>query len=297
MSLGLVVVTYRSSDVLETFLDSLKDSTVLPDWVIVVDNSPTVLTPPDTPWLASLEVIHRPENPGYGSAANIGVQALPEECDWMVVCNPDITVTPTTLENLLAEANNKPRAGALGPAISNEDGSLYPSARALPTLGVGIGHALFGVAWPNNPWTRAYRGDYRGSSTREAGWLSGSFLLLRREAFEAVGGFDEGYFMFFEDVDLGWRISEAGYTNYYVPAASAIHLGGHSTKSNYDLMLQAHHHSAVRFIGKRYPGPLYCPVRTVIGAGLTVRERVLRGKALQLSQPEASGASGSSGAA
>lgn len=287
MSLGLVVVTYRSADVLATFLESLKHSTVLPDHVIVVDNSPTVLAPPKTPWLNHLEVIHRPENPGYGSAANIGVAALPDDCDWFVVCNPDITVTPDTLATLLEQAHSHPNAGVLGPAISNEDGSLYPSARALPTLGVGIGHALLGVMWPENRWTRAYRGDYRGTSTRESGWLSGSFVLVRREAFVAIGGFDEGYFMFFEDVDLGWRIADAGYTNLYVPNASAIHLGGHSTKSNYTLMLQAHHHSAMRFIGKRYPGPLYCPVRTVIGAGLTVRERILRGRALQLRSPKA----------
>ena len=286
MTLGLVVVTYQSSDVLGTFLESLKHSTVLPGAVVVVDNSPTVLTPPDTPWLASLDVIHRPENPGYGSGANIGVAALPDECDWVVVCNPDIVVTPDTIEALLTEAQSHPDVGALGPAISNEDGSLYPSARALPTLGVGIGHALLGVAWPNNPWTVAYRGDYRGNDTRESGWLSGSFLLLRREAFLAIGGFDEGYFMFFEDVDLGWRLSEAGYTNMYVPGATAIHQGGHSTKSSHDLMQQAHHHSALRFISKRYPGPLYCPVRTVIGAGLTLRERVLRGRGLQLSKPE-----------
>ena len=88
---------------------------MLPDTVVVVDNSPTVLTPPKTPWLKSLELIHRPENPGYGSAANIGVQSLPDGCDWVVVCNPDITVTPTTLEELMAEANKRPDAGALGP--------------------------------------------------------------------------------------------------------------------------------------------------------------------------------------
>lgn len=286
MSLGLVVVTYRSSDVLETFLESLRHSTLLPDAVVVVDNSPTVLTTPETPWLSSLEVIHRPENPGYGSGANIGVAALPDDCDWVVVCNPDIVVTPDTIEALLAQAQSHPDVGALGPAISNEDGSLYPSARALPTLGVGIGHALLGVAWPNNPWTVAYRGDYRGHDTRESGWLSGSFLLLRTEAFRAIGGFDEGYFMFFEDVDLGWRLFEAGYTNLYAPGATAIHQGGHSTKSNHNLMQQAHHHSALRFISKRYPGPLYYPVRAIIGAGLTLREKLLRGRALQLSTLE-----------
>lgn len=286
MSLGLVVVTYRSSDVLGTFLESLRASTVLPDAVVVVDNSPTALTPPKTPWLSSLEVIHRPDNPGYGSGANIGVAALPEDCDWVVVCNPDIVVTPHTIEALIDNAHNHPDAGALGPAISNDDGSLYPSARALPTLGVGIGHALLGVAWPHNPWTVAYRGDYRGDATRKSGWLSGSFLLIRRVAFQDIDGFDEGYFMFFEDVDLGWRLTDAGYTNLYVPAATAIHQGGHSTKSNVELMQKAHHHSALRFISKRYPGPFYFPVRAIIALGLTLREKLLRGRALQLSTPE-----------
>lgn len=278
--LGLVVVTYQSGEVLAGFLDSLKHSTVLPQSVIVVDNSPTVLTPPKTPWLSSLEVIHRPDNPGYGTAANQGAASLPASCQWVVVCNPDIVVEPDTLDTLLREGEAREAAGALGPGIRNEDGSLYPSARAIPSLGVGIGHALLGVVWPANPWTKAYRGQYEASTTRLSGWLSGSFLCLRRQALEAVGGFDEAYFMFFEDVDLGWRLSQAGWSNFYVPAATAIHHGGHSTKRNYNAMLAAHHRSAVRFIAKRYPGPLWAPLRALISLGLTVRERILREKAL-----------------
>lgn len=282
MSLGLVVITYRSSDVLEAFLESLRDSTTIPSAVVVVDNSPTVLTPPATPWLQSMEVIHRPDNPGYGSGANLGIEKLPAECEWVVVCNPDIVVEPDTIHTLVEQAKSHPTAGALGPAITNADGSLYPSARALPTLGIGIGHALLGVVWPGNPWTRAYRGDYQSALTRPTGWLSGAFLLLRRQAMVEVGGFDESYFMFFEDVDLGWRLSEAGWTNLYVPEASARHLGGHSTKANYPLMLRAHHDSALRFINKRYPGALFWPLRFVIGLGLTLRERILRTRALEL---------------
>ena len=284
MSLGLVVVTYRSSDVLTGFLDSLTQSSLLPDDVVVVDNSPTKVSLPKKGSLQAVSVVHRPDNPGYGTAANVGVAALRDSCDWVVVCNPDILVDKDTLQLLLDEAESHDSAGSLGPAIRNDDGSLYPSARALPSLGIGIGHGLLGVVWPGNPWTRAYRGDYESSSTRETGWLSGSFLLLRREAWEAVGGFDEKYFMFFEDVDLGWRLQQHGYRNLYVPSATAIHEGGHSTKSNYTLMLTAHHESAVRFIAKRYPGPLFAPVRAIIGLGLTLREKILRGRALQLSR-------------
>ena len=200
----------------------------------------------------------------------------------MVVCNPDIVVGTETLGQLMGEATRRSQAGSLGPAITNEDGSLYPSARALPTLGVGIGHALLGIVWPSNPWTRAYRGDYRSQSTRESGWLSGSFLLLNRKAYEEVGGFDEGYFMFFEDVDLGARLGQAGYKNVYVPTAQATHLGGRSTKKNHQAMITAHHHSAMRFISKRYPGPLWWPLRALIGLGLTVRERILRARALEV---------------
>ena len=284
MSLGLVVVTYRSSDVLAGFLDSLTQSSLVPDDVVVVDNSPTKVSLPKKGSLQAVSVVHRPDNPGYGTAANVGVAALSDSCDWVLVCNPDILVDKDTLQLLLDEAESHDSAGSLGPAIRNEDGSLYPSARALPSLGIGIGHGLLGVVWPGNPWTRAYRGDYESSSTRETGWLSGSFLLLRREAWEAVGGFDEKYFMFFEDVDLGWRLQQHGYRNLYVPSATAIHEGGHSTKSNYTLMLTAHHESAVRFIAKRYPGPLFAPVRAIIGLGLTLREKILRGRALQLSR-------------
>ena len=284
MRLGLVVVAYRSGDVLGGFLDSLAASTLVPDEVVIVDNSPSPVTAPEKSSLSSVRVLHQPDNPGYGTAANIGVASLSQECDWAVVCNPDILVETDTLKALMQAAERNSSAGSLGPAIRNDDGSLYPSARALPALGIGVGHALLGVIWPGNPWTKAYRGDYVSSETREAGWLSGSFLVVRRSAFDEVGGFDEKYFMFFEDVDLGWRLGEAGYTNLYVPSATAIHEGGHSTKSNYALMLTAHHQSAVRFIGKRYPGLLWAPIRGIIGLGLTLREKILRGRALQLSR-------------
>ena len=272
---GLVVVTFESTDVLSNFFDSLAHSTTHPRHVVVVDNSPTPVTLPDTPWCDRVELIHRPDNPGYGGGANIGVAALDPSVEWVVVCNPDIVVTPTTLSALFDHTTQVSDAASLGPQIINEDGSLYPSARAIPTISVGIGHALCGSWWPNNPWTKAYRGDYAGTTPRPAGWLSGAFLLLHRERFKSVGGFDDNYFMFFEDVDLGSRLGQAGFSNWYVPGAVATHIGGTSTSKNVEAMVVAHHNSARRFIASRYPGLAMAPLRTLISWGLSLRARVV----------------------
>ena len=118
----------------------------------------------------------------------------------------------------------------MGPAILTPDGVLYPSARRLPTLWLGAGHAILGWVWPTNPWTRKYRAENSGVHARTAGWLSGSCLLVRRKAFEQIGGFDERYFMYFEDVDLGARMQQAGWENCYVPDAVVTHIGGHATE-------------------------------------------------------------------
>lgn len=103
---------------------------------------------------------------------------------------------------------------------------MYPSARLLPSLGRGIGHAILSPMWPGNRWTREYRQEGAAIGERTAEWLSGSCLLLRRAAFEGVDGFDPRYFMYAEDVDLGDRLGRAGWLNVYVPTAEVTHLGG-----------------------------------------------------------------------
>ena len=97
--------------------------------------------------------------------------------------------------------------------------------------------------------------------------------MLRRTAFEAVGGFDDGYFMFFEDVDLGDRLGRAGWTNLYVPAARVTHVGGTSWRERPASMISAHHASAARYIVGRYPHWYQWPVRVLTALGLRLRER------------------------
>lgn len=99
----------------------------------------------------------------------------------------------------------------------------------MPSLIRGGMHAVLGPFWPRNPWTTAYRQERLEPSERPVGWLSGSCLLVRRSAFGQVGGFDERYFMYMEDVDLGDRLGKAGWLSVYVPSAEVLHHKAHST--------------------------------------------------------------------
>jgi N-acetylglucosaminyl-diphospho-decaprenol L-rhamnosyltransferase len=265
----VVAVTYWPGEALPSFLDSLPAATTRPVNVVLADNTendPVVLEAARRPGVTRVAT---GGNLGYGAAANAGARGGDEE--WLVVANPDITWHPGSLDTLLDAAERWPEAGAFGPAILTPAGDLYPSARGFPTLGRGIGHALCGWWWPANPWTRSYRREAGGPTEAPAGWLSGSCLLLRRKAFDAVGGFDPAYFMYFEDLDLGRRLADAGWQSVYVPSAVVEHTGAHSTKRNRTAMLRAHHASAYRYLSRQYAGPAWLPIRLLLRAGLAAR--------------------------
>lgn len=272
---GVVVVSFGSGKVLSSFLSSLRESDAAPGHVVIVENGPTLPELQETAtWGTTL--VHLPDNPGYGAAVNAGVNALPPDLRWVLVSNPDVTLDKAATNTLLKEAATRDSCGAVGPALLNTDGSVYPSARALPSLRAGVGHALFATLWPTNPWTKAYRGTYDSLDTREVGWLSGACLLVNRDAFVEIGGFDTEYFMFVEDVDLGMRLGQTGWSSVYIPSAKATHTVGHVTKDHKGEMAKAHHTSMKRFLKKRYPGVWWLPLRLVLNVGLTLRQLLVR---------------------
>ncbi|HEX3787271.1 MAG TPA: glycosyltransferase family 2 protein [Pseudonocardiaceae bacterium] len=269
--LAVVTVTYSPGETLAGFLDTLAEATSRPVRVVLADNGSTDGAPEQAAERENVRLLSTGGNLGYGTGANRGVAVLPPEVGWVVVANPDLTWAPGSLDTLLDAAKRWPHAGAFGPLVREPNGTVYPSARLLPSLGRGFGHAALGRIWPSNPWTRAYRQSDTAVTERIAGWLSGSCLLLRREAFDAVHGFDERYFMYFEDVDLGARLAEAGWPNVYVPDAEVTHIGGHSTKQTSARMLAAHHRSAYQYLADRHRGPQWLPVLLAIRAGLALR--------------------------
>jgi N-acetylglucosaminyl-diphospho-decaprenol L-rhamnosyltransferase len=268
-----VTVSYGSGEVLAALLESIPGASEERIITIVSDNKPD-----DTDNVAALAREHGatyvplPTNPGYGAGINAGVAALPAGIDWILVVNPDVVLHPGSVDALVAAGDQDPTIGSVGPLTLSADGEVYPSARSVPSLRTGVGHALFVNLWLDNPWTRAYRNDTASDPIRrDAGWLSGSCVLVRRSAFEKLGGFDEGYFMYFEDVDLGYRLGRAGYRNLYEPSAIVTHSGAHSTNSESGRMISAHHDSARRFLNRKYSGLWLWPVRVSLTIGLQLR--------------------------
>lgn len=271
---AIVTVAYRSDAELPAFLESARMASAEPTLIVVVDNLPgegnarSIAREHDARYVP-LEV-----NGGYGAAINAGVRLIDAEVEWVLVSNPDVLLTVGALDELVDYAAAHPGVASVGPRILNDDGSTYPSARAIPSVRFGIGHAFLGRVWAENPWTKSYHVHGRVEE-RQAGWLSGSCVLVRRSAFDAVNGFDEGYFMYFEDVDLGYRFGRHGWSNVYLPSVSVTHLGARSTESESGAMVVAHHRSAERFLTARYASPWLAPLRWMLLVGLRTR-RVLR---------------------
>ena len=273
---GIVTVSYNSSKQVGTFLPGAVDSLRTPSHVVVADNDSADVE--ETQRLATTSgarVVRLDRNAGYGAAANVGVAALPPACTAVLISNPDVTLTTETVSRLREVLVSDPTIGIVGPRILNADGSVYPSARAIPSIRTGAGHALFSRVWPRNPWTRRYHSDaFRSEENTDTGWLSGACLMLRRSTFDELGGFNELYFMYFEDVDMGYRAGKRGLRSVYVPGAVVTHVGGETTRVNKRAMLAAHHDSAKTFIATKYAGPVWAPVRLALRIGLNLRLRI-----------------------
>lgn len=281
-SFAVVTVTYSSGDYLHNFLRTLSSASIRTPQVVIADNGSTDGAPEQA--VADHEnvtLVHTGGNIGYGGAVNRAVAEIDADVEFIVVANPDVEWSPGAIDELLAAAARWPRAASLGPLITEPDGTVYPSARRVPDLISGTGHAVLGAVWKSNPWTVAYRNDDADLTERPVGWLSGSCLLLRRGAFDNIGGFDSRYFMFMEDVDLGDRLGRSGWLNVFVPTASVMHAKSHSVSKHPEKMIPAHHASAYRFNADRNPGPLRAPVRLVLRAGLAVRSKIAVAAALR----------------
>jgi N-acetylglucosaminyl-diphospho-decaprenol L-rhamnosyltransferase len=270
--LTVVTVTYSPGPHLDRFLATLSHATERPVTVIMADNGSTDGAPEEaTQRYTNARLLRMDGNLGYGTAVNRAVAEIEPESEFVVVANPDVQWGPRSIDLLLEAAERWPKAGSLGPLIRDPDGSVYPSARHLPSLIRGGMHAVVGPFWKSNPWTAEYRQERTEPSERPVDWLSGSCLLLRRSAFDEVSGFDERYFMYMEDVDLGDRLGKAGWQNIYVPSAEILHDKGHATGRDPARNLAAHHTSTYTFLADRHPNRWQAPLRWTIRGALAAR--------------------------
>jgi N-acetylglucosaminyl-diphospho-decaprenol L-rhamnosyltransferase len=264
-----VVVDYQAADVLPGCVESLLDEGVAE--VVVVENGapdPARRALAGAGLTVSLLVTGR--NLGYGAGANRGLAAVgatgpdggaatddgdDSSPEMVLVCNPDLRLHPGAVAALVTALDDQPAWAVVGPRILTPDGAVYPSVRAFPSMVDAAGHALVALFNPDNRFSSRYRPmDGGGNEMVEADWVSGACFLARRSALEELGGFDESYFMFAEDMDLCWRARQAGWGVGVQPAAVVTHLEGVSRRVHPYRMVLAHHRSALRFANRTTRG-------------------------------------------
>jgi N-acetylglucosaminyl-diphospho-decaprenol L-rhamnosyltransferase len=261
-TLAAIVVDYDSGPLLEECVRLLLDDGA--DRVVVVENgapqSASVALAPLLERSPSPQVsIVRPgRNVGYGAGANRGLAAVAGASpppQWVLISNPDLRVHRGALSALRQALEARPAWAMVGPRIYTEEGEVYPSVRRFPSFVNAAGHALLAHVNPGNRFTRRYSpGVPAGDDVVAGDWISGSCFLARREALEELGGFDERYFMYNEDMDLCWRAHHAGWGVGFAGGASVTHVQGVSTAHHPYKMMLAHHRSALRFTARTTSG-------------------------------------------
>lgn len=255
-ALAVVVVNYNAGDYLARCIGSIyRSATEVELDVVVVDNaSRDGSTESARKAFPTIRLIENPVNRGFATAANQGIRAT--EASFVMLLNPDAEITGGTLDAFAKLAEDRPRAGAIGPLVRNPDGSIQPSARKVPGILESLFHAFLASAWPTNPFTRSYTlSDWDRGDEREVEWLSGSAVLLRRDAVEQVGLYDEAFFMYVEDVDLCTRLRAAGWQVIFAPELEVTHVIGVSARGQTRRMAREHSRSIYRYFAKHARGP------------------------------------------
>jgi hypothetical protein len=251
LDVSVIIVNWNTRDLLIRCLEALGQATGgLRLEVIVVDNasrddSVAVLRQR----FPEVRLIANDNNAGFSRANNQG--AAVARGRYLLLLNSDAFLTPGALEALLALAEAQPRAGLVGAHLRNADGSFQASYTPFPTLWreflilTGLGRLLCGRPFPSH-------GPDEAHGPQPVDYVEGACLLIRREAYEAAGGLDEGYFMYAEEVDLCLTLRRRGWEVWYHPAARVIHLGGASSQTRHPEREGDLYVSRVRLFRKHY---------------------------------------------
>lgn len=277
-----MVVSFNSRAHLEPCLGSLLDTV---DEAVVVDSASSDgsadLVRERFP---SVRVVAFHENRGYGAAVNAGVEST--EGEYLLVLNADTWATDGAITGLVACAEGDPAAAVVGPRLSNPDGSLQRSVRGYPTPWRLVTEYFF-LRWlaPRSRLLNAFYGagfDHRSPVSAE--FLVGAVLLVRRSAFDEMGGFDADFFMFNEEVDLCYRLTRAGWRVLFCPGSEFVHVGGVSTSAVWDSMYREQLRSHLRYLTKHRGPEVAERMRRVLVWAMRLRTLVFRGERRRLSR-------------
>ncbi len=248
--IALVIINYNTCDHLRNCLESMR---AYQGEVIVVDSGSTD---------GSLELLRTQfprvtvrlteGNLGYGAAANLGIRV--SQSEYVLLLNSDTLIRPETATALASFLDSHPRAGLAGPRLVNPDRTLQLSTFPNPTpLDIFLDTTNLTRVIRRIPGLdERYLRTWSHVQPRRVPWVSGAAMAIRRSAFDAVFGFDEAFFMYFEEVDLCYRLAEAGWETWFAPVTEIVHVGGASTRQRRAEMTVEFYRSLYRFYQQHY---------------------------------------------
>jgi GT2 family glycosyltransferase len=236
-TLTLSIVSHGHGHLLHALLHDIQNSIDLPYRVILTLNIPEDEGFLQTYSSMPIQVLRNSKPRGFGQNHNRAFQYCTDSS--FVIVNPDIRGTPFILEPLIRALAN-PQIGASGPLITSSQGITQDSARRFPTIRNLLARKLGSKSL-----------DYTAAEGNQSvDWLAGMLIAFNSAAYRTVGGFDEGYFMYVEDVDIAWRMRRAGYASIWVPSVSFIHDAQHGSRTKGQHLIW-HCQSMLRFFLKK----------------------------------------------
>jgi GT2 family glycosyltransferase len=257
MDLSIIIVSWNVKDLLRTCLDSINKACQaapeLSSEIIVVDSASTDGSPQMVrDEFPEVKLIASSQNLGYAGGNNAGVATA--QGRYLLLLNPDTVVMPEALSRLVHYMELHPGVGAVGPQLIWPDGSIQPSRRRFPTLGSLFWEStLLGQWFPHNRYVAHYcMLDLPPDQPQRVDWVVGAALLIRREAWQAVGPLDEAFFMYFEETDWCRRCVQAGWEIHYLPDVRIIHYEGKSSEQVAGARTLRFQRSKIRYTRKYY---------------------------------------------
>jgi N-acetylglucosaminyl-diphospho-decaprenol L-rhamnosyltransferase len=236
--IAVVIVTYKTAPLTIEALRSVAAERATPGLriaAVVVDNSSEDLpliaeAVARNGWSPWVTLVASPRNGGYAYGNNLGIAHAYRDGapDYVHLLNPDAQVRPGAIGTLVRFLESRPDVGIVGSSFETHDGRDWPIAFRFPGLLSELESGLeFGLATRLlKPWVVARR---MSKTSQPTDWICGASMLIRPAVFAAVGGFDENYFLYFEETDFCYRAKKAGFPTWYVPESRVMHIGGQST--------------------------------------------------------------------
>lgn len=276
VDLSIIIVNWNTCRELRLCLTSLAKTDTISKEVIVVDNASSddsvAMVRSEFPWV---KCIAHNANSGFAKGCNLGIAE--SHGRYVLLLNPDCEAQPGAMEALVRFGDANKEAGIFGLKVLNSDGTIQHSCRHAPTFGaVLFRNAALNKLFPNNPYTREYLlTSWNHDSVIEIDWVSGAALVMRRELIDDIGVLDERFYMYCEDMDLGYRAKQHGWKVMYFPDAIVTHAKGRSSDKDPNRMIIEHHKSMYRYFMKHHADNSSIFMRAIVPAGLMLRAGML----------------------